>query len=241
MIIRVLTALCLGVVLSLATNLTQVSAQALVSPSFQMREHSVGNSGLHDSQSNSFRVNLSVGDTAVSNFNSENFQSDAGSITTNDPTLTFSIDSYDVDFGSLSAGGTSTGYSTFTVANYTSYGYVVYISGTSPKNEQHTVAPMEETGASTPGQSQFGINLVANTEPTSLGANPDHKEFGSGNATANYATSNQYRFVSGEAIAESGQSSGETTYTISYIVNMEGLAPGGRYSSDLTLICVGTF
>lgn len=220
---------------------TAFAGDTLVSPSFQMTEHSLGNSSLFNSSSDGYNVNLSVGDTAVQSSFSENFQTDSGSVTTDDPALTFIVNDFDVDFGNFSAGSTSVASSTFTVSNYTSYGYMVYIAGEPPSNGDYTIDNMEETGSPTIGESQFGINLVANTDPESIGENPDHGDFGFGEPTEDYDTSNQYRYVSGEAIARSLQSGGETTYTISYITNTEGLAPGGRYTSDLTLIAVGTF
>ena len=231
----------IGVLAAYTLMPTAAYAETLVSPSFQMREHSLGNSGLLDSKSENFNVNLSVGDTAVSNLASENFQVDSGSVTTSDPALIFAVNDFDVDLGNFSSSSTSVATSSFTVLNYTSHGYVVYITGSPPSNGEHEITAMDETGPSITGENQFGVNLVANTSPTSLGANPDYGDFGYGTPTENYDTSNEYRFVSGEAIAESMQSGGETTYTISYIVNVEGLTPGGRYSSDITLISVGTF
>lgn len=217
------------------------SAQTLTSPNYQMYEHSVGNSGLLDSSSENLRVDLSIGDTSIGNVASENLQVDGGSVTTDDPALIFSVNDFDVDFGNFSAGSTSVAASTFTVSNYTSHGYAVYVTGDPPSNGDHELTAMEETGPPVTGQNQFGINLVANTIPSSLGANPDQGDFGFGMPTSNYDTSNEYRFMNGEAIASASESGGETTFTISYIANVEGLTPGGRYSGDITLICVGTY
>jgi hypothetical protein len=100
---------------------------------------------------------------------------------------------------------------------------------------------MSTTGPSQAGVEQFGLNLVANTSPVSLGANPNHGQFGVGSAATNYATTNNYRFVSGETIASAPKSSGMTIYTISYIVNVSSLTPGGQYSSNQTVICTGTY
>ena len=224
--------------------LTPAAAYAgdpLVSPSFQMTEHSLGNSSLFNSSSDEYRVNLSVGDTAVQSSAADDSQIDSGSITTDDPALTFIVDDFDADFGNFSASSTSVASSTFTVSNYTSYGYTVYVVGDPPSNDGYELEPMEETGSSVTGESQFGINLVANTDPESFGENPDQGDFGFGEAAEDYDISNQFRYNSGESIASSAQSGGVTDYTISYIANIEGLAPGGQYSSNLTLIAVGTF
>jgi hypothetical protein len=85
------------------------------------------------------------------------------------------------------------------------------------------------------------MNLVANTSPISFGANPDHGQFGFGSASTNYGTANNFRFVNGETIASAPKSSGQTIYTISYLVNVNSLTPGGNYTSSQTLICTGTF
>jgi hypothetical protein len=77
---------------------------------------------------------------------------------------------------------------TFSVLNYTSYGYVVQIFGDPPTNGTHTIVPMSTTGASQISEEQFGINLVANTVPSSIGANPDNGQFGFGSVESNYNT-----------------------------------------------------
>lgn len=220
---------------------TLVASDRLVSPNFEMTEHSLGNSSLFNSTSSEYSVNLSVGDTAVQSSASQNLQTDSGSVTTDDPALRFVVNDFDADFGTFSASSTSVASSTFSVSNYTSYGYMVYIVGEPPSNGDYALEPMEDTGSPVTGESQFGINLVANTQPESIGANPDRGDFGFGEATEEYDIPNQYRYNSGEAIARSTESGGDTDYTISYIANTEGIAPGGQYSSNLTLIAVGTF
>lgn len=100
---------------------------------------------------------------------------------------------------------------------------------------------MATNGPSVVGTSQFGINLVANTLPISIGANPDNGSFGFGLASTNYNTPNQYRYISGETIAQAPKSSGVTVYTITYLVNVPALTPGGQYISDQTLIVTGTY
>lgn len=100
---------------------------------------------------------------------------------------------------------------------------------------------MDTLGVSQPGVEQFGINLVANTSPSSVGSNPDNGQFGFGAVVGNYSTPNQFYYSSGDTIAQSPKSSGVTNYTITYLVNVEGLTPGGKYRSDQTLVVLGTF
>lgn len=199
----------------------------------------VGNSG--SSSSNFQQTQTSGGVTGNGGSASTNNQIKAGAATTQDPVLSFSITGATASFTDFSAGTTSTATATFQVSNYTSYGYVVTIVGTPPTSGLHTLTAMNSTGPSQAGVEQFGINLVANTSPTSLGANPDHGQFGFGNAASGYNTTNNYRYVSGETIVTGPKSGGITNYTISYIVNVTGRTPGGKYTGSQTLICTGTF
>lgn len=218
-----------------------VHAETLSSPSYKFEESTVGAGGMIQANSNNYSVLNSGGDIAVGDASSSSFNVSAGSNTTPDPTLSFSITSPTPTFGSFSPNGGTVSTATFSVRNYTSYGYNVQINGTAPTNGNHTITPLAAQTASSPGTEQFGINLVANTSPSSVGANPSNGQFGFGTANANYGTSNQYRFVSGDTIASAPKSSGQTDYTISYLVNVSPLTPGGQYTSNQTLIVTGTY
>jgi hypothetical protein len=227
-----------------------VAETPLQSPNYRFEESVLGGGGLVQSNSANFQASGSFGETAAGGpaATSPNFQVQPGNTTTKDPTLSFTINNANASFGAFSAapGGTATATSTFSVSNYTSFGYAVQIIGTPPTNGGKVLPginpdPPETTAPSQYGQEEFGINLAANSEPRSFGANPDHGQFGFGSAAPNYATGNRFRYVSGETIAIGPKTSGETTYTISYIANVAALTPGGQYSSNQTLICTGTF
>jgi hypothetical protein len=211
-------------------------ADPLKSSNFQFTETSLGGNGLLNAQSANYQAAGSGAILGIGNSAGVDFQLNAGNLTTNDPALSFAV-----NFGSFSAGAAATATASFQVSNYTSFGYVVQILGTPPTKGSHTITAMSATGASQAGVEQFGINLVANTSPVSLGSNPDHGLFGFGSASANYGTANNYRFVSGETIASAPKSSGQTTYTISYIVNVNSLTPGGEYVGNQTILCTGTY
>lgn len=227
-------------------GLALISGQAahadppLQSANYRFDESSLGAGGLIQSSSSNFQSSSSIGDLGIGDATSSNFQIEAGSQTTDDPALSFSVNGT-VSFDPFSSSAAATGTSTFSVSNYTSYGYVVQIAGNAPTNGANSIDAMSSTGSSSPGTEQFGINLVANTAPTSFGANPAYGMFASGAAAANYGTANQYRYVSGETIASAGESSGVTTYTISYIINVGNLTPAGQYTSNQTLIVTGTY
>ena len=217
------------------------NVSALQSANYRLDETAIGTSNILESSSRNFRVNPAVGDLSVGNAASNNFQVEAGSETDPDPVLSFSVDTASADFGSFSSGVTATAETSFSVTNYTSFGYVVIIEGTPPTNGSHVIDPLTTASAANPGEEQFGINLVANTLPASIGANPANGSFGFGIASPNYDVPNQYRYVNGDIIAEAPRSSGKTTFTMTYIVNVEPLTPGGRYDSNQTIIVTGTY
>jgi hypothetical protein len=220
---------------------TSVFAVVPQSNNYRFDESTVGAGGLVQSNSANFQASNAAGDLAIGNSASENFQVESGSKTTNDPTLAFAINMADANFGSFSASNPTVATATFSVANYTAYGYVVQIVGTPPTNGTHVIDPLATATTSQTGVEQFGVNLVANTLPVSFGANPNNGQFGFGEAATNYNTSNSYRYVSGDTIAKAPKTSGLTTYTLSYLVNVGSLTPGGQYTSDQTLIVTGTY
>ena len=220
-------------------------ASVPTSTNYRFDETSVGVSSLLESNSANFRATGGAGDTGIGLSESANFQSESGSTTTPDPNLTFVMNSTSANFGTFSPSAASTSSTTFSVTNYTSFGYVVQIAGSPPTYANNSIDPMSATAVSQPGVEQFGINLVANTSPVSFGANPNNgtapNDFGFGTAAPNYATPNEFRYVPGETIAQAPKSSGKTDYTISYLVNVASLTAGGTYGTDQTLIVTGTY
>lgn len=218
-----------------------VSSETLQSANYRLDETSIGSGGLIQSSSTNYQTRSTAGDLGVGNSTSSSYQIEAGSQTTNDPTLSFGFVSSTANFGNFTATGTATATISFNVVNYTSYGYVIQIAGNPPVNGSHTIDAMPSTDSSQVGIEQFGINLVANTSPLTFGADPDNGQFGFGVVNVNYSTPNMFRYVSGDIIAQAPKSSGKTIYTISYIVNVEGLTPGGQYAANQTLIITGTY
>lgn len=237
---------CLGLFLMLAYCVAcqpiLVHADSILqSQNYQLSETTVGSGGLEQSSSSNYQVSNSTGDLSIGTSASANYQIQAGSKTTNDPALSFTFNNPNANFNDFSPTTASTATATFSISNYTSYGYIVQIFGNAPTNGTHTIAAMATTGTSQTGIEQFGINLVANTLPVSVGANPNNGQFGFGTIATNYSTSNSYRYVSGETIAQAPKSSGMTTYTISYLVNVASITPGGKYTSNQTMIITGTY
>ena len=213
----------------------------LESANYHFDETALGSTGSPLSSSPNYQSANSAGDISVGESASGDYQFIAGAKTTHDPTLAFTINSADAGFGAFSASSTATASAGFSVLNYTSYGYAVQVAGEAPSNGTHTISAMSSTAASHAGQEQFGMNLVANTDPAVFGQDPDNGDFGQGAATPNYGTTDMFRFVNGETIAMAPKSSGVTNYTVSYIVNVTSLTPGGQYAAKQTLIVTGVY
>lgn len=218
-----------------------LSAQTLQSSNFRFDEGVIGTGGMLQSNSPNYSARGATGDIGIGNSQSTNFQLDSGTNTSPDPTLTFAVLTSNANFGTFSATTTTTATASFSVINYTTYGYVVQLIGGDLKNGAHVINGMSTTSPAQPGIEQFGVNLVANTTPTSFGANPNNGQFGQGSVAGNYGTPNEFRYISGETIALATKNSGQTIYTMSYVVNVAQLTPGGIYTSDQTLVVTGTY
>lgn len=213
------------------------------SNNFRIDEDFIGGGGLNTESSTNFKAGESIGDIGIGNSSSTNFQSQSGFTTTNDPTLTFIVNTASVNLGNFSAAVAAKGTATFSVYNYTSFGYIVQITGSTIHNGAYNIPAMAANAASSPGTEQFGINLVANTTP-SVGADPVQQPsagFSSGSAATNYNTANSYRYVSGDTVAQATKTSGKTDFTISFLVNAKSTTPANPYTTSQTLICTGTY
>ena len=222
---------------------SEVMAQGS-SPSYRIDESYIGPGGSLESSSPSYKEGSTLGDTGVGGSNSNSYQAGSGFNTTPDPRLTMIVNTSNVNFGQLSTVVATTATSTFKVLNYTSSGYTVFTVGAPPSNGSHALTGVNPTNASQAGTEQFGINLKANTSPVSFGADPLQVPSGSfsyGTAASGYDTANNFRYVNGEGIAQSVKTSGETDYTISYLVNVANTTPGGTYSGGQVLVVVGTY
>lgn len=214
------------------------------SPSYRIDESYIGPGGSVESSSASYKESSSLGDTGVGGAASTAYQQVAGFNTTNEPRLVMIVDTTSINFGQLSTAVATTATSTFKVLNYTSSGYSVFTVGSPPTNSGHSLAGINPTGASVVGTEQFGINLVANTSPVAVGANPVQVPSGSfsfGAAAAGYNTANNYRYVNGEAVAQSVKTSGQTDYTVTYLINVANNTPGGSYIGGQALVVVGSY
>lgn len=223
---------------------TLVFAQEATSPNYKVDELFIGTGGSNDSSSPSYQGRASIGDLGVGNSASTNFQAYASFTTTGDPVLEVVVSATTLDLGTLSASTTASGTATFSVRTYLASGYVVITRGATPTSEGGaTITPLTAGGVSTVGVEQFGMNLKDNTSPN-IGAEaaqiPD-ASYSYGYAAPGYDTVDNFRYNSGDTIAKSDSSSGETDYTISYIVNISPITDAGLYVFNQDLVVVGTY
>lgn len=155
----------------------------------------------------------------------------------NGPTCAGASGAY-IDLGTFSSTSTSTGTSEMMVATNAQYGYSVTMVGTTLTAGNVIIPSLPTQTASQVGTSQFGINLVKNTNP-SLGVNPGG--VGSALPHANYNVPNQFRFASGDFIVNHSGPDGYSKFTLSYITNVSSNQPAGVYATTLSFICLASF
>jgi hypothetical protein len=143
-----------------------------------------------------------------------------------------------VDMGELSKNSANSATTQFAVATNSFTGYSTLLVGATMTAGNRSIPALVTPALSSPGTSQFGINLRANTTP-SVGSNVDG--VGTGTPAPGYNTPNVFRFQSGDTIASSSLSTEWNRYTISYLVNVANGQPAGRYASTLTVIATTTF
>ncbi len=215
------------------------------SSNYEINEFFLGPGGELDLNSASYNARATLGDLGSGNFGSTNYQLYAGFTTTDVPYLEFVVNGTNIDMGVLDGATTGTGNATFSVRTYLSEGYVVHAAGTIPTSENgETIDPMTTKGVSVPGTEQFGINLAANTTPVVFGAIPQQipdASFSFGVVDNEYDDDGQFKYVDTDTVASSPSSSGETIYTVSYLMNVSPITAAGLYTAQQTFVVTSTF
>lgn len=221
-------------------------AQTYSSSSYQVNEAAFSSGANIDANSASYNARGSAGNLGVGEATSASYAAFAGSVTPDAEYLELNVTGGTVNLGELTTTTTGTGTATFYVRTYLNSGYVVKTMNQPPANGAETLNAMTSAGASAQGTEQFGINLVANTAPTTMGAAPTQvpsATFANGQAATGYNTANTYKYTAGDTIASSSSARawGQTNYTISYIANVSAITPGGQYEVDHDIVVVPTF
>lgn len=227
-----------------------VLAQTTTSPSYRVDEYQFGSGGETDSTSASFRAQSNVGSLGVGRSSSTNYDAESGFVTPNEPFMELFINTTTVNLGTLNSTTTATGNSIFWIRTYLSSSYTVQTMSPPLTSEGGAVINAKSTlGAPIIGTEEFGINLVANTSPSSFGNDPlnvPDNTFADGQANTGYSTTNQFRYGQGDVIARSAatlgnQAVGRTDYTISYIANIDNITEAGSYAMVHNIVLVATY
>lgn len=199
-------------------------------------------SSLNDCSTN-YCAKTSAGDLVVGSGSSTNYSAQFGSNTTDQPLLEVIVTGGSQDMGVLDTNTTGTAVSTIKVRNYLSNGYTLYMAGAAPSQGTHRLTALATASTSHQGAEQFGINLADNTSPD-IGAGPAQvpsSAFSFGTVTSDYSSADLFKYADGDPIAGSTKSTGETDYTMSMIINVSNVTPGGHYSGTYSAIAVATF
>lgn len=228
-------------------NTTSVLAQSSQSTNYRVDEAGFATGSETDATSTSYRSRVSAGDLTVGQSESGNFITYGGFISPEDEYVELVVPVQTVNLGTINPGTPATGTATFTARTYLNHDYIIISNREAPSIPGHTISSIGTAAPIDTTQEQFGMNLVANTSPTSFGANPsqqpvDDGTFAFGQAAPGYNTANNYQYNAGDILAQSGaRGYGETDYTISYIMNITTVTPAGQYRMEQDLIITATF
>jgi hypothetical protein len=231
--------------LVLVGNFGIVSAEDASSSDYKITDTQFGSGSVQDC-STTYCANGTAGDLTAGSTSSPTFKAEGGSDDGSDADVPL-LEVIELggvnDLGTLSTTATATASSQLKVLAYNISGYTVEIAGTAPNMGSYVVNTPSSPTASLVGTEQFGVNLVANTDP-SVGANPvqvPDTSFSYGEPTSNYDTPNKFMYNNGDEIASSTTSSGETDYTVSMIMNISENTPGGQYTGNYNAVVVPVY
>ncbi len=143
------------------------------------------------------------------------------------------------DMGQLDPNSTLTAQSQMAVGTNATAGFVIVAEGGLPSAGTNVINSPTQPTLSQKGTDQFGINLVANSDPY-VGSNPE------GNWTnavvaAGYDQPNRYKYQTGDVVAHSPNVSLMRKFTVSYILNSSPKLKAGVYSTTINFIATGRF
>jgi hypothetical protein len=144
----------------------------------------------------------------------------------------------EINFGNFSPNTTSDATSQFVVATNAAHGYSVSVNGNTMTSGNYVIQNLTKPTKSYVGSSQFGINIVKNSNP-SVGIDPVGN--GIGEPTLAYANPNYYTFNDGDTVVSSTLPSDYNEFTATYLVNVSSDQSEGVYATTLYYICLANF
>lgn len=146
---------------------------------------------------------------------------------------------YYTDMGIIEQDSPLVARSEMAVGTNATAGFVITANGNPLAAGVNTIDGLEAPSESIPGTNQFGINLVANTEPA-IGNDPQG-EWANAIPAPDYSQPNRYKFVSGDMVAYSTNVTLMKKFTVSYIVNASPDLRAGVYTTTINFIASGRF
>lgn len=143
-----------------------------------------------------------------------------------------------VQLGELSTSTPRVGKTEMVVGTNAANGYNISINGRTLFSGTNGIPSLSSPTASSPGTSQFGVNLRANSVPAS-GADPSGP--GTGSPSADYNIANRFTFREGDVIAGHTGPERLRKYTLTYMTNISREQPTGVYSATYTYVALGNF
>lgn len=144
-----------------------------------------------------------------------------------------------VDLGSLDNQDTLVAQSQMAVGTNASGGFAITAVGTPMSAGTKIIDSLDQPSISQQGENQFGINLVANTNPQ-IGQLPEGS-WTNAVVADDYAMTNQFKFTSGDVVAYSPNVSLMKKFTVSYMVNSSKELKAGVYTTTINFIASGRF
>lgn len=142
-----------------------------------------------------------------------------------------------INLGELSKTSPKFSTSQFSGATNDPGGYSTFLAGNTMTSGTNFIPAMKTKSISSPGVSQFGLNVVDNSNPD-VGKNP--QGIGSIVAANGYKTPNQFKFAN-EVVAYTTNSTEFNVVTVSYLVNASTEQKPGIYSTTITYIATAAF
>jgi hypothetical protein len=142
-----------------------------------------------------------------------------------------------ISLGELSKNSANAATSQFSGATNDPGGYSTFLAGNTMASGTNVIPALNPSQPSNPGSSQFGINLVANSNP-GIGQNPTGP--GSSVAAPGFNSPNQFRFDN-TVISSSTLPTNFKIFTVSYLINVSAGQKPGVYSSTFTYIATAAF
>ncbi len=144
-----------------------------------------------------------------------------------------------VDLGELRPDATLVAQSQMAVGTNASGGFAITAVAAPMSAGTKVIKSLDKPSVSRAGENQFGINLVANTDPQ-IGNAPEGS-WTNAVVSDGYDQPNMFKLDSGDVVASSPNVSLMKKFTVSYVVNSSEVLKAGIYTTTVNFIASGRF